>query len=110
MPKNKGLLAMERYNGAINPHKHLWSFVDAMAVYSSDDLVWCRVFSLSLKDEGLDWFHSLEPRTIDGFTTLRNLFSQQYASSMAPSLTYLALVKLRKGREETLKMFMDRFN
>lgn len=76
IPENKVLPSMERYEGLTDPMKHLRSFVDAMAVYSSDELVWCRVFSLSLKGEALDWFHSLLPRSIDGFATWRQLFSQ----------------------------------
>lgn len=83
MPDNKVLLAMEKYCGSTDPEKHLRSFVDAMAVYSSDDFMWCKAFSLSLKGEALNWFHSLEPGTIDGFATLWNLFGQQYASSKA---------------------------
>lgn len=47
---------------------------------------------------------------IDEFDTLQDLFSQQYASSRAEGLTYLALVKMGQGRDETLKDFMDHFN
>lgn len=54
IPESKMLPSMEKYGGSSDPVKHLRSFVDAMAVYSSDELVWCRVFSLSLKEEALD--------------------------------------------------------
>lgn len=104
------LPSVEKYGGSTDPIKHLCSFVDAMAVYSSDELVCCRVFSLLLKDEALDWFHSLQPRTIDSFATLRQLFSQQYASSRTSGLTYKTLVRMRQGKEESLKAFMDKFN
>ncbi|XP_014499470.1 uncharacterized protein LOC106760563 [Vigna radiata var. radiata] len=110
MPENKVLPTMERYGGSTDPVKHLRSFIDAMAVYSSDEMVWCRVFSLSLKGEALDWFHSLPPRTIDCFATLRRLFSQQYISSKTPGMTYTALMRIKQGREESLKTFMERFN
>ncbi|WVZ15676.1 hypothetical protein V8G54_013242 [Vigna mungo] len=76
MPENRVFPFVEKYGGLADPVKHLRSFVDAMAVYSSDKLVWCRVFSLTLKEEAIDWFHSLQPRTIDSFATLRQLFSQ----------------------------------
>lgn len=39
MPENKVLPAMEKYGGTSDPVKHLRSFVDVMAVYSSDDMV-----------------------------------------------------------------------
>lgn len=95
MPENKVLSVMERYGGLTDPVKHLRSFVDAIAVYYSDELVWCIVFSLSLKDEALDWFHSLQPRTVDGFATLRQLFSKQYASNRTQGLTYTTLVRMK---------------
>lgn len=110
IPENKMLSSMEKYGGSSDPIKHLRSFVHAMVVYSSDDLVWCRVFSLSLKEEALDWFHSLQPGTIDNFVVLRQLFTQQYASSKTPGVTYTTLVRMRQGRDESLELFMDRFN
>ncbi|XP_014506404.1 uncharacterized protein LOC106766165 [Vigna radiata var. radiata] len=110
IPENKVLPTIERYGGASDPVKHLRSFVDAMAVYSSDELVWCRVFSLSLKEEALDWFHSLQPGTIGNFAELRQLFTQQYAANKTPGMTYTALVRMRQGRDESLKSFMDRFS
>ncbi|XP_014503340.1 uncharacterized protein LOC106763689 [Vigna radiata var. radiata] len=110
IPGNKMIPPLDKYGGSSDPVKHLRSFVDAMAVYSTDELVWCRVFALSLKEEALDWFHSLPPATIDSFTTLRQMFSQQYASSKTPRVTYTALVRMRQGMDEPFKMFMDRFN
>ncbi|XP_014515523.1 uncharacterized protein LOC106773338 [Vigna radiata var. radiata] len=110
MPENKVFPWVEKFGGTSDPVKHLRSSVDAMAVYSSDELVWCRVFSLSLRDEALDWFHSLPPRSIDGFVTLRHLFTQQYASNRSRGLTYTALVRMKQRREESLKEFMERFN
>lgn len=110
IPEKKVLPSIEKYGGLKDPTKHLRSFIDAMAVYSSDELVWCKVFSLSLKGEALDWFHSLPPRTIDSFGTLRNLVGQQYASSQTPVVTYTALVRMKQGRDESLRAFMERFN
>lgn len=54
MPENKVLPTMETYSGTTDPEKHPQSFMDAMVVYSPDDLVWCRVFSLSIKGIALD--------------------------------------------------------
>ncbi|XP_014491678.1 uncharacterized protein LOC106754192 [Vigna radiata var. radiata] len=110
MPENKVFPWVEKYGGVSDPIKHLRSFVDAMVVYSFDELVGCRVFSLSLKDEGLNWFHSLPPQSVDSFATLRHLFSQQYASNRSRGLTYTTLVRMRQGRDESLKGFMERFN
>lgn len=110
IPENKMLHAIEKYDGSTDPDEHLQSFVDTMVLYSLNGLVWCKVFSLSLKGEALGWFHSLTPGIIDGFGTLRNLFNQQYASSRVQSLTYLGLVNIRQRKQETLKDFKDQFN
>lgn len=110
MPENKVLPTMEKYGGDTDPVKHLRYSVDAMAVYSSNEMVWCRVFSLSLKGEALDWFHSLQARTVDSFATLRQMFTRQYAFSRTPAITYTALIRMRQGKDEPLKMFMKRFN
>lgn len=47
IPENIMLPPIEKYNGSNDPNEHLRSFVDAMAVYSPNDLVWCKVYSLS---------------------------------------------------------------
>ncbi|WVY94664.1 hypothetical protein V8G54_033752 [Vigna mungo] len=99
IPENKMLPSMEKYGGGTDSVKHLRSFVDAMALCSLNEL-----------EEEIDWFHSLPLGTIDSFATLRQLFNQQYASSKAPGLTYTALVRMKQGKEESLKVFMDQFN
>lgn len=71
---------------------------NAMAIYSPNEMVWCKVFLLSIRGEALAWFHSLCPRTIDNFEMLRNLFEQQFASSIAQNLTYMELTKLSRRK------------
>lgn len=110
MPEKKMFHVFEKYDGTTDLDEHLRSFVEAMTFYSLNDLVWCRVFSLSLKGEAFAWFHSLPLNTPDCFNTLRNLFGQQYASSRVQSLTYLTLMKIKQRKDETLKDFMDRYN
>ncbi|BAT97115.1 hypothetical protein VIGAN_09047300 [Vigna angularis var. angularis] len=50
---------LERYDGSADPDNHLRNFIDAMAFYTDNDPVICRAFSLSLKDEALEWYHTL---------------------------------------------------
>lgn len=92
------LPALEKYDGSEDPEEHLRSFADAMAIYSSSELVWCRVCSLSIKGNTLTWFYSLCLETIDSFGTLRNLFEQQFASSKVQNLTYMELTKSNKKK------------
>ncbi|XP_052728502.1 uncharacterized protein LOC108327337 [Vigna angularis] len=101
---------VEKYDGSGDPEEHLRSFVDAMTIYSPSENVWCRVFSLSIKGEALAWFHSLRPRTINNFATLRDMFERQFSTDRAQNLTYLELTNIKQEKGESLRDFMDRFN
>ncbi|XP_017413009.1 uncharacterized protein LOC108324579 [Vigna angularis] len=101
---------LEKYDGSGDPEEHLRSFVDAMTIYSPSENVWCRVFSLSIKGEALAWFHSLRPRTISNFATLRDMFERQFSAGRARNLTYLELTNIKQEKGESLRDFMDRFN
>ncbi|BAU01189.1 hypothetical protein VIGAN_11037000 [Vigna angularis var. angularis] len=72
----RAFLVLEKYDGSGDPEEHLRSFADAMTIYSPNENVWCRVFPLSIKGEALAWFHSLRPRTINDFATLRDMFER----------------------------------
>ncbi|XP_047149020.1 uncharacterized protein LOC124821199 [Vigna umbellata] len=102
--------SLEKYDGSGDPEEHLRSSVDAMTVYSPRENVWCRVFSLSIKGEALAWFHSLRPRTINSFATLRDKFERQFSAGRARNLTYLELTNIKQEKGESLRAFMDRFN
>ncbi|XP_047165756.1 uncharacterized protein LOC124834962 [Vigna umbellata] len=101
---------LDKYDGSGDPEEHLRSFVDAMTVYSPRENVWCRVFSLSIKGEALAWFHSLRPRTINSFATLRDMFERQFSAVRARNLTYLEFTNIKQEKGESLRAFMDRFN
>ncbi|XP_017438235.1 uncharacterized protein LOC108344283 [Vigna angularis] len=101
---------LEKYDGTSDLEEHLRSFVDAMTIYSPSENVWCRVFSLSIKGEALAWFHSLRPRTINDFATLRDMFERQFSASKTRNLTYLELTNIKQEKGESLRDFMDRFN
>ncbi|XP_017428541.1 uncharacterized protein LOC108336577 [Vigna angularis] len=101
---------LEKYDGSGDPEEHLRSFVNAMTIYSPNENVWCKVFSLSIKGETLAWFHSLRPRTINDFATLRDMFERQFSTSKARNLTYMELTNIKQEKGESLRNFMDRFN
>lgn len=44
-------LTLEKYDGSGNPEEHLRSFMDAMTIYSPNELVWCRVFPCLSKEK-----------------------------------------------------------
>ncbi|XP_017418642.1 uncharacterized protein LOC108329115 [Vigna angularis] len=78
---------LERYDGSTDPDNHFRNFVDAMAFYTDNDPVICRAFSLSLKDEALEWYHTLPQNSVDCFATVEALFRKQYAANKRPEMT-----------------------
>ncbi|XP_047160637.1 uncharacterized protein LOC124830835, partial [Vigna umbellata] len=66
--------------------------------------------SLSLKDEALEWYHTLPQNSVDCFATVEALFRKQYATNRRPKMTPAELVNTKQGKDETLKAFMQRYN
>ncbi|XP_017416695.1 uncharacterized protein LOC108327512 [Vigna angularis] len=102
--------ALDRYDGSADPDNHLRNFIDAMAFYTDNDPVICRAFSLSLKDEALEWFHTLPRNSVDCFATIETLFRKQYATNRKSEMTAAELVNTKQEKDETLKPFMQRYN
>jgi len=86
------------------------AYTTHMSLYTSDDVVLCRVFPTSLKGAALSWFTKLSPNSIDSFATLVAKFETQFATSRPHHLTSIALVGIRQEKGESLRTFVDRFN
>ncbi|XP_052728545.1 uncharacterized protein LOC128195325 [Vigna angularis] len=100
---------LDKYDGSTDPDNHLRIFTNAMVFYTDSDPVMCRAFSLSLKDEALEWYNTLPPNTVDCFATVENLFKRQYASNRNQEVTPAELVNTKQEKGETLKAFMKRY-
>jgi len=56
-------LNLQRYDGTIDPDKHLDAFLTQANLYTNDDTILCRVFPTSLKGATLTWYSGLPPRS-----------------------------------------------
>ncbi|WVZ26556.1 hypothetical protein V8G54_005100 [Vigna mungo] len=101
---------IEKFDGTSDPEHHIRNFIDSMVFYSDSDPVKCKAFSLSLKEEALEWYYTLPPNTVDSFRTVITLFRRQYASNRKQEITPAELVNTKQGKDETLKAFMKRYN
>ncbi|XP_014499259.1 uncharacterized protein LOC106760325 [Vigna radiata var. radiata] len=101
---------LERYDGSTDPDNHLRIFTNAMAFYKDSYPIICKVFSLSLRDKALEWYHTLPPNTVDCFATVETLFRKQYASNRKQKMTPAELVNTKQGKDKTLKEFIQRYN
>ncbi|XP_014515511.1 uncharacterized protein LOC106773325 [Vigna radiata var. radiata] len=101
---------IEKFDGTTDAEHHLRNFVDSMAFYSKSDPVKCRAFSLSLKDEALEWYYTLPPNSIDSFHTVTTLFKRQFSANRRERMSAAELVNLKQGRDEPLRTFMRRYS
>ncbi|XP_014499024.1 uncharacterized protein LOC106760107 [Vigna radiata var. radiata] len=101
---------IENFDGTTDPEHHLRNFIDSMAFYSNSDPVKCRAFSLSLKDEALEWYYTLPPNSVDNFHTVTTLFKRQFSANRRERVSATELVNLKQGRDEPLRTFMRRYS
>ncbi|WVY97056.1 hypothetical protein V8G54_029207 [Vigna mungo] len=107
---DRPLPPIEKFDGTTDPENHLRNFIDSMAFYSNSDPVKCRAFSLSLKDEALEWYYTLPPNSVDNFHTVTTLFRRQFSASRKEGVSAAELVNLKQGRDEPLRTFMRRYS
>ncbi|XP_017438372.1 uncharacterized protein LOC108344437 [Vigna angularis] len=100
---------LDKYDGSTDPDNHLRTFSNSMAFYTDSDPIMCRAFSLSLKEEALEWYHTLPPNSVDCFVTVEDLFRRQYASNRKQEITPVDLINTKQEKGETLKAFMKRY-
>ncbi|WVZ20352.1 hypothetical protein V8G54_007674 [Vigna mungo] len=101
--------ALEKYDGSTDPDNHLRIFINSMTFYTDSDPVICRAFSLSLKDEALEWYNTLPSGSVDCFATMETLFRRQYSSNRKQEITPVELMNTKQEKGETLKAFMKRY-
>jgi len=97
----------DRYDGSTDPNEHMDVYTTHMSLYTSDDVVLCRVFPTSLKGAALSWFTKLSSNSIDSFTTLVTKFETQFATIRPHHLTSITLVGIRQEKGESLRTFID---
>jgi len=97
------------YDGTTDPDEFVSIYTNQVGLYSTDDAVLCKSFSVALRGSALEWFMSLPPYTIDSFTTLTTTFTTQFDTSRRHDLTTIALLNLRQEEGEPLRVFIDRF-
>ncbi|XP_068472805.1 uncharacterized protein [Phaseolus vulgaris] len=90
--------------------EHIDVYTTHMSLYTTDDVVMCRVFPTSLKGGAFDWFTKVSLFSIDSFTTMMSKFETQFTTSRPHHLTSIALVGIRQEKGESLRTFFDRFS
>nr|KYP36950.1 hypothetical protein KK1_041889 [Cajanus cajan] len=63
-------LHLNRYDGTMDPDKHIDLYTTQVNLYTNNDAILCRVFPTSLKGVALNWYTQLPAESIDSFGTL----------------------------------------
>jgi len=64
----------DRYDGTTDPDEYMDAYTTHMSLYTSDDVVLCRVFPRSLKGGTLSWFTRFPHNFVNCFDTLMSKF------------------------------------
>jgi len=99
----------DHYDGTTNPNEQMDACTTHMSLYTTDEVVLCRVFATSLKEGALSWFMKLPPNSVDSFETLVAKFDIQFATSRSHHLMFIPLVSIHQEKGESLRKFIDRF-
>ena len=93
---------LDRYTGKTDPEEHLKVYITHVALYTSQDTVFCKAFPTTLKGPALKWFTTLPPYSIDSFDVLSHMFSTHFAGSRPHQTTTISLLGIRQeqGKHE----------
>ncbi|XP_021751558.1 uncharacterized protein LOC110717214 [Chenopodium quinoa] len=99
-----------KYDGKGDPKRYVAAFESHMLLYTDTDVVWCKVFPITLTGAASDWFSNLEPGQVDYFKTLVEMFTGQYISNSARQRSSGELMAVGQKKDESLRDFIRRFN
>lgn len=70
LPNMWKISTLDKYDETTDLDEHMDAYVTKFSLYTSEDVLLCRVFPISLKGTALNWFTPLPPHSIDCFETL----------------------------------------
>ena len=94
---------LDRYTGETNPDEHLKLYITHVALYTSQDTIFCKAFPTTLKGPALEWFRTLPPYSIDSFDILSHMFTTHFASSRLHQTSTISLLGIRQEQGESLR-------
>ena len=81
-PQGFVIPAFTTFDGSTNPYDPMLHYNQAMTLNAGNDRLLCKVFSASLREPVLTWFHKLLRYSINSFNELWVMFISQYLCSV----------------------------
>ena len=98
------------FDGSSDPYDHMLHYNKAMTLNVRNDHLLCKVFSASLQDSTLVWFHRLPRNSVNSFSELWTIFISQYICSVRKKKRNISsLQTIIRQKEETIQEFIKRF-
>ena len=93
------------YDGKMNPVEHVSHYIQMMSLYSHNDALMYKVFSLSLWPTALRWFNGLRKGSIHSFAELIQDFGVWFMTYSRVSQPVDALLSMKMGDGETFHTY-----
>jgi len=103
-------LTIKLYDGFTDSDEYLNVFKAEMTLYTTNKVVWCKVFPTSLQEGSLGWFTGLPNNSVGNFKVLSTKFTMQYVTSRPHHTSSMSLLNVKQEKRESLRAFMDRFS
>ena len=100
---------IKAYNRKTDPLDHIETYRTWMNVRRASANLKCQAFPFTLTGATRQWFRSLKLGTIDSFDQLKREFLGRFIGSKTRKKDKTHLV-FKKGKDETLKKYIDRFS
>ena len=97
------------YDGSSDPYDHMLHFNQAMILNVRNDRLLCKVFSASLKELALAWFHKLPRGSLNSLGKLWAAFVSQYLCSVRQKGNISSLQSIFRQEDESIRDFTQRF-
>ncbi|XP_073045930.1 uncharacterized protein [Primulina eburnea] len=110
LPGNFKSAKVGTYDGNEDPEEHLARFENMAMLHCYTDRIKCKVFLTTLVDSAQRWFDGLAPLSIKSFDDFQKIFLHHFSSSKKYKKTAFSLFEVRQGPEESLRMYIKRFN
>ncbi|XP_073016710.1 uncharacterized protein [Primulina eburnea] len=110
LPGNFKSAKVRAYDGNEDPEEHLVRFENMAMLHCYTDRIKCKVFLTTLVDSAQRWFDRLAPLSIKSFEDFQKAFLHHFSSSKKYKKTAFSLFEVRQGPEESLRMYIKRFN
>ncbi|KAK3012502.1 hypothetical protein RJ639_008526 [Escallonia herrerae] len=110
LPPNFRMPQCDLYDGSRDPGEHVNQFQTNMLLLQVSDVVMCRAFPTTLRKAAHARFKSLQPRSIQSFAQLSDLFQKHFVSSRTRRKNSASLLNVVQERNKSLSRYLGCFN